>query len=37
MGQEGRWPASGEIDVMEYYNKVVLANVAWADSSGRAQ
>lgn len=37
VGDTGRWPASGEIDVMEYYNGVVLANVAWADSAGRAR
>jgi len=37
VGEKGRWPASGEIDVMEYYNGVLLANVAWADSSGRAR
>lgn len=37
VGETGRWPASGEIDIMEYYNGVVLANVAWADSSGRAR
>ena len=37
VGEKGRWPASGEVDVMEYYNGVLLANVAWADSSGRAR
>ncbi|MEO1498782.1 MAG: glycoside hydrolase family 16 protein [Planctomycetota bacterium] len=25
----GAWPACGEIDVMEYYDESVLANVAW--------
>jgi beta-glucanase (GH16 family) len=36
VGDGGRWPASGEIDIMEYYRDMLLANVAWADSSGRA-
>jgi beta-glucanase (GH16 family) len=36
VGDSGRWPASGEIDIMEYYRNMLLANVAWADSSGRA-
>jgi len=36
VGDSGRWPASGEIDVMEYYRGMLLANVAWADSTGRA-
>jgi beta-glucanase (GH16 family) len=37
VGDSGRWPASGEIDIMEYYGGTLLANVAWAaDSTGRA-
>jgi len=36
VGDGGRWPASGEIDIMEYYRQMLLANVAWSDSSGRA-
>jgi len=36
VGEGRRWPASGEIDVMEYYRNMLLANVAWADSTGRA-
>ena len=36
VGDAGRWPASGEIDIMEYYRGMVLANVAWADARGRA-
>ena len=30
LGVEGRWPAGGEIDIMEYYRNMLLANVAWA-------
>ncbi len=37
VGEQGVWPASGEIDVMEYYRGLLLANVAWADSAGRAK
>ena len=29
VGTEGRWPASGEIDIMEYYRGMILANAAW--------
>ncbi len=30
----GKWPEGGEIDIMEYYNGKILANVAWkADNS----
>ncbi|GHC61534.1 glycoside hydrolase family 16 protein [Roseibacillus persicicus] len=31
----GRWPHAGEIDMMEYYDHGLLANVAWAGPGGR--
>lgn len=30
LGEEGYWPACGEIDIMEYYRGMILANAAWA-------
>ena len=29
----GKWPEGGEIDVMEYYQNKILANVAWKSPS----
>lgn len=38
LGVEGRWPATGEVDIMEYYRGMLLANVAWASAEpGRAR
>lgn len=37
LGVDGRWPATGEVDIMEYYRGMLLANVAWASAEpGRA-
>ncbi|MGA2061564.1 MAG: glycoside hydrolase family 16 protein [Thermoguttaceae bacterium] len=37
LGTQGRWPANGEIDIMEYYRQTVLANVAWAGGTPPAK
>jgi beta-glucanase (GH16 family) len=31
LGTQGKWPANGEIDIMEFYKGKILANVACAD------
>lgn len=30
----GQWPACGEIDILEFYTKQILANVAWSNEKG---
>jgi len=30
LGAEGRWPKNGEVDIMEYYRGMLLANLIWA-------
>lgn len=37
LGINGRWPANGEIDIMEYYRHQLLANIAYADEHHHAQ
>ncbi|HSC53829.1 MAG TPA: glycoside hydrolase family 16 protein [Phnomibacter sp.] len=36
LGIKGEWPANGEIDIMEYYNKKLLANIASAEGRNKA-
>ena len=34
LGAAGRWPANGEVDIMEYYKGTLLANLIWAGPQG---
>jgi beta-glucanase (GH16 family) len=34
LGAEKRWPANGEVDIMEYYKGTLLANLIWAGPRG---
>ena len=36
LGVDKRWPANGEIDIMEYYRKILLANIACLGPNKRA-
>ncbi len=37
LGIEKRWPANGEIDIMEYYKGKLLANIACAGKNGKPE
>jgi beta-glucanase (GH16 family) len=34
LGVDRRWPANGEVDIMEYYRGTLLANLIWAGPRG---
>lgn len=33
LGVSGEWPSCGEIDIMEYYREMILANAAWGSAT----
>jgi beta-glucanase (GH16 family) len=33
LGVSGEWPSCGEIDIMEYYREMILANAAWGSGT----
>jgi beta-glucanase (GH16 family) len=37
LGVSGHWPANGEIDIMEYYRSMILANVACQGQDKKAE
>jgi len=37
LGVSGRWPGNGEIDIMEYYRKKLLANIACLGKDRKAE
>lgn len=37
LGVEGRWPGNGEIDIMEYYRRMLLANITCLGANKKAE